>query len=319
MTQELQPEEYARFLSREYLRGFIADGGSAVKVAVVKQPEDGFILRDAIVEESQTTGYEAAVVDAASTRVSAVHEIFFAVANDVHWGVLAKELVTKTLRDHLAIEREGALTLEQIAESSGLEPAIIRREAIRGLTDAVYKNYTLAKDFRIAMFAFCMSDLEAGAHGSETRRLIEDWLTGALRLISAIKHLAIFQKIGRHTARFMLASTAEYLRQAGHPGLLVVIDLHQLALARRQDVNGGLYYTAAAVMDAYEVLRQFIDATDETTGLMVLVIAPEQLLDDDRRGFERYPALKNRIWDEVRDRRRANPFAPMVRVSSVTE
>jgi len=39
-------------------------------------------------------------------------------------------------------------------------------------------------------------------------------------------------------------------------------------------------------------------------------------LTDDRRGLNRYDALKLRIWDEVRDRHRQNPFASLIRVSS---
>ena len=70
-------------------------------------------------------------------------------------------------------------------------------------------------------------------------------------------------------------------------------------------------------MDAFEVLRQFIDATDEMEHMMVLVVAPEELLDtESKRGFAAYRALRNRIWDDVRDRERPNPCAPMVRVGA---
>jgi hypothetical protein len=32
-----------------------------------------------------------------------------------------------------------------------------------------------------------------------------------------------------------------------------------------------------------------------------------------------YPALRNRIWDEVRDRRRANPMSVLIRLSDTAE
>jgi hypothetical protein len=68
-------------------------------------------------------------------------------------------------------------------------------------------------------------------------------------------------------------------------------------------------------MDAYEVLRQFVDATDELEGCLIGVLAPLEFLDDERRGVERYTALKLRVWDEVRDRQRANPLAALVRLT----
>ncbi len=43
------------------------------------------------------------------------------------------------------------------------------------------------------------------------------------------------------------------------------------------------------------------------------------LLDDERRGFPAYNALQNRIWDDVRDSSRQNPYAPMVRLSAAED
>ena len=71
-----------------------------------------------------------------------------------------------------------------------------------------------------------------------------------------------------------------------------------------------------ATLDAYEVLRQFIDGTDEMESCFIAVVASREFLTDERRGLNRYDALKLRIWDEVRDRHRQNPFASLIRVSS---
>lgn len=73
---------------------------------------------------------------------------------------------------------------------------------------------------------------------------------------------------------------------------------------------------AVTVLDAYELLRQFIDGTDEMEGLLVIVLASKDFLNDDKRGLRGYDALKLRIWDEVRDRQRQNPLASLVRLSN---
>lgn len=76
------------------------------------------------------------------------------------------------------------------------------------------------------------------------------------------------------------------------------------------------YYTLAMTLDTYEVLRQCIDATDELEFCFLVVIAPPAFLHpDDRRGVYTYDALRMRIWDEVRDRQRVNPFSTLIRLS----
>lgn len=62
------------------------------------------------------------------------------------------------------------------------------------------------------------------------------------------------------------------------------------------------------------MLRQLIDSTDDLRGVLVLAVVPPELLTDPNRGLPSYTALQLRVADEVRDRRRANPFAALVRL-----
>ena len=73
------------------------------------------------------------------------------------------------------------------------------------------------------------------------------------------------------------------------------------------------------MLDAYEVLRQLVDATDTLRSVFVAVTLPPDLVADDARGLPAYSALHLRIIDEVRDRRRANPFAALVRLETRME
>ena len=68
-------------------------------------------------------------------------------------------------------------------------------------------------------------------------------------------------------------------------------------------------------MDLYEVLRELIDATDEAHAFFVAVLVGRDFLQDDRRGVRSYQALYFRIWDEVYDRDRENPFSSLVRIA----
>jgi hypothetical protein len=146
---------------------------------------------------------------------------------------------------------------------------------------------------------------------------IKEWLNGELRLLSAVKGALIFQRIARHNARHMLVSLAHWLKRAGKSGLVLVLDISRYTDARRpqeREDGGGFYYSTAATLDAYEVLRQLIDGTDEFEYSFVCVIADPIFLADDRRGLRAYQALNMRIADEVRDRFRQNPLASLARL-----
>jgi hypothetical protein len=79
----------------------------------------------------------------------------------------------------------------------------------------------------------------------------------------------------------------------------------------------GLFYTKAAVMDSYEVLRQFIDDMDNLDGCLMVVAPSVDFLEIDMptRGMGCYEALKFRVYDEIRDRDLVNPMASLVRLS----
>jgi len=82
--------------------------------------------------------------------------------------------------------------------------------------------------------------------------------------------------VSRHNARSLLLSLTRWLRLAGHAGLVLRLDLSRLAVARRPPagLRDGHYYSKAAALDAYELLRQLIDGTDEFEGLFVAVLVP---------------------------------------------
>jgi hypothetical protein len=77
-------------------------------------------------------------------------------------------------------------------------------------------------------------------------------------------------------------------------------------------------YTKSALLDTYEVLREFIDATDDLEHLLMVVTAPATFLDLETsgRGIGRYQALRARVYDEVRDRTLANPMSALIRVGN---
>ena len=118
-------------------------------------------------------------------------------------------------------------------------------------------------------------------------------------------------------ARHFFESALSWICLAEWPGLVLVIDIRRVTVARNPR-DGGLYYTKSAVLDTYEVLRQYIDGTDRLVNCLIVVVADPEFLDDDPtgRGMGAYEALKFRVFDEIRDRELANPMAALVRLAS---
>ncbi len=312
----LVPSDYVGFLEREYLASFVREGGAAVKVAIVSDKDVAGSLCDELTEAARRGGYTAATIDAAQVRIGMVQQVFAAVARQVDWRGLAADVIRGIVNDAYGERVDDEPTLAAISAATAVDPGMARMTIERQLADRVLRNYLLAKDFRVAMLHLCLAELQPDAAAEQGRAAILEWLRGELRLISALRDKQIFQKIGRQNARLMLGSTAHWLRHAGSPGLVILMDLDRLAVARRRDVVDGFHYTAAAAWDGYEVLRQFIDATDEMVGMFMVVVAPAALLAEEKRGLGAYQALRNRIWDDVRDKHRVDPFSPMVRIGA---
>ena len=100
----------------------------------------------------------------------------------------------------------------------------------------------------------------------------------------------IYRKIARNNARHVLFSLAHWLSINSSAGLLLEIDIRRLGFARRPlpTEREGLYYTKAALLDSYELLRQLVDNTDELMNCCVVVIAAPEFLTDQNRGLDAY-------------------------------
>src|SRR5687768_16403521 len=94
----IRPADYLDVVRREYLGSFIAEGGAAVKFVV---PLDGATPHDLhapLHTAAEQTGYAFAFVDAASTRVHMIDQVFSAVARQIDWDRRARVFALEVLR-----------------------------------------------------------------------------------------------------------------------------------------------------------------------------------------------------------------------------
>jgi hypothetical protein len=311
--------DYVGFLDQEYLRGYIDNGGAAVKFAVAPDDSAADSFADQVREAARRAGYVVATVDAVSTRVQLMDQVFFDVARQLDWdGLAAATARVAVAAAGYPAQSGSSLSIDSLAAHHRVDARELKRDVDRELQRRVQHDYAMVPEFRTAMLRLCQAQLRTGQVAEAEHAAVLEWLRGELRQISALKSALIFRRIGRHNARPLLFSLAHWLTVNDHAGLVLILDVRRLGFARRPspDERKGHYYAKAAVLDAYEVFRQLVDNTDELASSLVVVVASPALLADNGRGIDAYQALKLRIFDEVRDRNRDNPFSSLVRLGA---
>jgi hypothetical protein len=310
-------EEWLDLIEREYLRGFVAAGGAAVKF-VVSTDEQASAVERGLRELSERHQLAYVAIDAKTTKLHMIQDVFFAIARALDWPAMAQRFV-EALFDRQSYEWPCpglAVPLTELANRNRVADTLLRHSFHEWLTAEVMRNREMTQDFRVAMMRLCLRRLEPEDSQPGVTAPVVEWLCGELRSIGALKQAQITAKITRHNGRAMLRSVCCWLRLCGRRGLCVVLDIRQLGKTGAS-AGDSLRYSPAAVMDAFEVLRQMIDDAEHFKGFLMVVLADDTLTGDDfKRSLGAYQALKMRIWDDVRPEGRDNPLAPLVRLAS---
>jgi hypothetical protein len=313
---EIAPNHWLESFEHDYLVSYLREGGAAVKVLVTEALAE---LTTGLSEVAQRHGFLTAHVDRAVLRINYMDRLFNEVARQVDWTCLASDCMRLQLGAHGYALPDGDPIIDEVASINGIDVGQVRITVEQVLSKSVVTDYDMASDFRLAMGQLCRSAVERDDMLRETANRIQEWLTGDLKMISALRSARLFERINRYNARAMLASLGKWARTAGRAGLLVTVDVSRFPSRALFVPAQGVEIrppTLAAVMDTYEMMRQCIDGTDEMSGIAICFVAGPEFTQDDKRGMRAYPALEQRLTDDVRDRRRGNPHAPMVRLAA---
>lgn len=312
----MSSSSYADFLGEEYLASYLPAGGGSVKVVVAGDAEVADRFEGSLGAVADQQHCLMVRLSAETTKVHMIDQVFFAVARQIDWDQVAAAIVRSAYDDIAFPATPGRLTVAEVAADHELDPRELYRSVRRKLEHTLLADTSLPRELRRALLRLAQSHLGSGDVDRAEARAVLGWLTGERVGLRELRDAMIYARVGRHNARTMLTCLGRLLLRAGHRGLVLHFDLTRLAEARRPALpeRTGNYYSKAAVLDAYELLRQLIDATDDLVGMLVVAVVPPDLVSDERRGLPSYAALHLRVADEVRDRRRTNPFASLVRL-----
>lgn len=311
----LQVQTWVDFVAADYLAEYLPGGGAGVKVAVPGTVDAADRLASGLRRVSAQSGCSFVSVSAEDTKVHLIEQLFFSVARQLDWEALASAVV-RSAYEACSFPATTSLRVSDVATSYDVDSRELYRSVRRQLEQSLLGDPSLARELRRAVLRLAQSQLGPGDVDPAEREAVLGWLRGETTSLAALRPALIHSRIGRHNARPLLVSLVRLLTAMDARGLVLHLDLRRLAESRRPPLEErvGTYYSKAAVLDAYEVLRQLIDATDELRGVLVIAVMPPELLTDESRGLPAYTALQLRVADEVRDRRRANPHAALVRL-----
>ena len=309
-TPPLPLAEWLSVIEREYLSDFVPAGGAAVKLAIL---DDAAIVHatEQLTRLGQANAMLPVRIDAAHSRIHMMQELFFAITRALPWDSLLQRYLEKLFETRAySWPRPGqVMPVAELAAEFAVAPNLLARHLDEWLTADLWDDRRLAQDFRAAIMSLCLSRLEPDGWNADAPAL--QWLRGEKVAANLLRGADILARLSRTNARPMLASLCHFLRKTGTAGLLVVLDMRQLSQA--VPAEGTLRYSPAAVMDAYEVLREIIDETEQLPGLFIAVLADAALINGDpRRALAQYAALQMRVWPDVRPGDRQNPIAPLV-------
>lgn len=320
MVNTIPLHDWLRHIDSEYLSTFIRDGGASIKFAVTKddlKPE----LYQAVESKGLGLDYLVVKLDAADLRVHMPQDIFFGLARQVKWRLLARRFILRLAKEcGYGVDDIDPGDAENIFKAIGSRNKNLGLESVLlelrpALEAGVAKEYRMAKDFRVAMTQLCLCE---NVHPNQEYRgqPLVDWLTGENTRISSVRPFSIYTAINRTTARHFIESALFWAKHVGYAGAVLLLDNSRITLSTNPK-DGHRYYTKAMVMDHYEILREFVDGIDRLSGTLLVIVTNSEFLDEDgrSRGFGIYQALRTRIMDDVRDKHLVNPVASLVRLS----
>lgn len=309
---------WLEIVEHDYLSTYVAGGGSAVKFVITADAEYRAKLGRSLRTLADRYGFQSFSLDARATKLHFVQMLFHELSRQLDWGNVATEYMMHCFHSAgVAVTRSSfPVELTRLESShSDLGGGLVDRIQSFLRTDLV-DDHAMSHEFKTAFLNVCLGQVNrANVPISRFGPAIVRWFRGEIQHISELKEARIFQKVARNNARHLLSSLAHLIRKIGRRGTFINLDISRYLESNRfADRVSGNYYTPAATLDLYELLRQLVDDQGTIEGLFLVVHATPALLSDSFRSLNRYQALKMRIVDDIRVWSKQNLFAPMVRL-----
>ncbi|MCK0173887.1 BREX system ATP-binding domain-containing protein [Mycolicibacterium sp. F2034L] len=315
----LHPDDWASVIGED-LAEFVGAGGALVRFVVGDAPTDIALARRALVDLADQSQLHFFDVDGSITRLQYPNDILASIAEQIDFRREMTSFLLQAVIDEGYEVPPGSeqFSMQEIAAVNDVIPRNIREIINARIRSGIMRDRRLVRDVRYALWAIA-GDVLNGRHVGAEGGVPERWLRGQITGVRELRNFGIVQKVSRYNARGLIRSILTWLPTSGWNGSIVFVNALQLAHAKNLR-DGKVYYTRAALSDVYEVMREFIDETDDMNGVLMVFAMPREFLSIDPRGrgMGIYQALQFRV-SSFPEANLPNPLSNMVVLSSSGE
>lgn len=306
------------FWKEQYLKQFIAKGGSKIKFITGRAGSGKSHALSLFTSLAKQEGYLALRLSAKDVWLNDMRDLYLSILKEADIEALLREAADRIIEqmghDPRWIE-ENHTFFDHLAER-GLADALTRQELRNQLRRMFLTNPRMDNNFAIACSLLTGSILGHPILEEESQNLLYRWLAGDRSVrVTMLRPLGLApSKVTKYNARNLLGSLVELVHVAGYTGLVVAIDDVEV-MADASGMN-PMRYTKMRREDAYESIRQLIDDIDTFNHFMVVFGFDRIMLDDEAKGFKSYQALWMRIQNEIKSER-INKFADIADLDAI--
>lgn len=308
----LHPADWAEVISDD-VPDFVGGGGALVRFVVGETPGVRARTKQLLESLGASSKLHFFNVDGSKTRLHYPNDLLGAVAEQIDFHqVMTSFLLRAVLEEGYEVPANATdFVLGDIAEINRVAPRDVHSVINARIRSAIMRDRRLVRDVRYALWAIAREVLR-GIPPEVASDVPRRWLQGQVSSIRELREFGIVQKVNRYNARGILRSILTWLPTSEWKGSIVFVDATRLASPKNLR-DGTIYYTRAALSDTYEVVRQFIDDTDDMCHvLLVYAMPPEFLSVEPRgRGMGTYQALQFRV-NGFPEATRPNPLSNLV-------
>jgi hypothetical protein len=312
----LHPEDWAEVIGQD-LADFVGAGGAMVRFAVGDTPADLAYARRSLKQLADDSKLHFFDVDGSRTKLQYPNEILASVAEQIDFHRVMTSFLFQAIVDEGYEIPSGAedFVLRDVASINEVVPKDVHAIINARIRSGIMRDRRLMRDVRYALWAIAREVLR-GVPSDIAGDVPKRWLSGNASSIRELREFGIVQKVTRYNARGLLRSILTWLPASQWNGSIVFINALRLAEPRNLR-DGGVYYTRPALSDVYEVMREFIDETDDMSHVLLVFAMPGEFLSIDPRGrgMGVYQALQFRV-NSFGEATRPNPLSNMVLLSS---
>jgi len=300
------------YIHDRYLKNYIAQGGSKVKLLVGGQGTGKTHLLRVVLADGKKLGYQTVYL---SARQCSLHDLVGL------YQEIAKQVVNEDLVRGLCrwVAWEISKTKAKDYDGSGIfvskiydeyPSPTLASEHISKTASKMIKETDLISSFKA--FAYQVVRYRMINYSPANIESVCRWLMGQPLERQDRETFCLFEKLNKTNARDWLNSLILLSKFAGREGLIIAIDDLEVITEK---VHGNRYkFTKKQVDDICELVRQIIDDTEILRSCFFLLSGRREIIADHPRSFRSYDALWIRLQTGLADYQRFNPFADLVDV-----